>query len=82
MSNDEDVVDLGLYCADICVKLKRATFGKQEAEISKTTTTAISELERYVFRDHLATILLTRELVGRSGEFAPRSRSQHRDYSW
>jgi hypothetical protein len=48
MSNDEDLVDLGLYCADICGRLRRATFGKQEAEISKTTTTAISELERYM----------------------------------
>ena len=46
MSNDEDLVDLGLYCADICTKLKRATFGKQEVDINKTTTTAIAELER------------------------------------
>jgi hypothetical protein len=82
MSNDEDLVDLGLYCADICVKLKRATFGKQEAEISKATTTAISELERHSFRDQFTIILLTCELVARLGEFAPRSRRQRRNYSW
>jgi hypothetical protein len=82
MSNDEDLVDLVLYCADICIKLKRAAFGKQEAEISKTTTTAISELERYALRQLPSMILLTLELIGRSRGFVPRSPRQRRNYFW
>lgn len=44
MSNDEDLVDLSLHCTDICLKLKRATFGKRETDISDTTKAAVSEL--------------------------------------
>jgi hypothetical protein len=47
MSNDEDLVDLSLRCTAICLKLKRATFGKREANVRETTKAAVSELYRY-----------------------------------
>ena len=44
MANDQDFVDLGLSCADICKALKRGMGEKKLEDLSESARDAISEL--------------------------------------
>ena len=42
--NEQDYVDLGLYCADICDALKRGMDGRKPEDLSKSVRDAINQL--------------------------------------
>ena len=44
MVNEEDYVDLGLSCADVCKALDRGLEGKQLDELSPSVLEAINQL--------------------------------------
>ena len=44
MVNEQDYVDLGLYCADICTALDRGMGGKGSNELSRPVREAINRL--------------------------------------
>ena len=44
MANEQDYVDLGLSCADICKALKRGMGGKSLNDLSKSVCDAINQL--------------------------------------
>ena len=44
MVNDQDYVDLGLSCADICKALRRGMGGKELNDLSKSVRDAINQL--------------------------------------
>ena len=44
MANEQDYVDLGLSCADICKALQRGMDGKSLNDLSKSVCDAISQL--------------------------------------
>ena len=44
MVNEQDYVDLGISCADICNALKRGVDGKELDDFSKSVRDAISQL--------------------------------------
>ena len=44
MTNEQDYVDLGLYCADICRALVRGVSGKKLGDLSKSVCDAIDQL--------------------------------------
>ena len=44
MANDQDYVDLGLSCADICKALKRGMGEKKLDDLSKSVCDAINQL--------------------------------------
>jgi len=44
MVNDQDYVDLGLFCADICQALDRGMNGKKLGDLSKSVCDAINQL--------------------------------------
>lgn len=44
MINEQDYVDLGLYCADICRALARGVNGKKLNDLSKSVCDAINQL--------------------------------------
>ena len=44
MANDQDYVDLGLSCADICKALERGMDGKKLGDLSKSVCDAINQL--------------------------------------
>lgn len=44
MLNEEDYVDIGLACADVCTALKRGINGKQAEELSQSVVEAIEKL--------------------------------------
>ena len=44
MANDQDYVDLGLSCADICKALKRGMGEKELDDLSKSVRNAINQL--------------------------------------
>jgi hypothetical protein len=44
MINEEDCVDLGLSCADVCDALDRGLKGRQLDELSQTVLKAIQKL--------------------------------------
>ena len=44
VSNEQDYVDLGLSCADICKALERGMDGKSLKDLSKSVCDAISQL--------------------------------------
>ena len=44
MANEQDYVDLGLFCADICRALARGMNGKKLADLSKSVCDAINQL--------------------------------------
>ena len=45
IANDQDCVDLGVLCADVCDALKRGTDGKRTEELSESVRNAIGRLE-------------------------------------
>ena len=44
MANDQDYVDLGLSCADICKALERGMGDKKLGDLSKSVCDAITQL--------------------------------------
>ena len=48
MANEQDYVDLGLSCADICKALERGMGGKTLDDLSKSVCDAISQLTTWV----------------------------------
>ena len=44
MANEQDYVDLGLSCADICKALQRGMDGKSLNDLSKSVCDAINQL--------------------------------------
>ena len=44
MANDQDYVDLGLSCADICRALGRGMDGKRLGDLSQSVREAIDQL--------------------------------------
>ena len=48
MTNEQDYVDLGLSCADICKALERGMDGKSLNELSKSVRGAINQLTTWV----------------------------------
>ena len=44
MANEQDYVDLGLSCADICKALERVMDGKPLNDLSKSVCEAINQL--------------------------------------
>ena len=44
MANDQDYVDLGLACADICTALDRGMSGKRLSDLSRSVREAINQL--------------------------------------
>ena len=44
MANDQDYVDLGMSCADICKALKRGMGDKKSEGLSKSVRDAINQL--------------------------------------
>ena len=48
MANEQDYVDLGLSCADICKALERGMDGKSLNDLSKSVCDAINQLTRWV----------------------------------
>ena len=44
MANDQDYVDLGLSCADICRALHRGMDGKRLDDLSRSVCEAITQL--------------------------------------
>ena len=44
MANDQDCVDLGMSCADICKALKRGMGDKKSEDLSKSVRDAINQL--------------------------------------
>ena len=44
MANEQDYVDLGLSCADICKALERGMGGKSLNDLSKSVCDAINQL--------------------------------------
>ena len=45
MANDQDCVDLGILCANVCDALRRGTGGKGTNELSESVRDAIGRLE-------------------------------------
>ena len=45
MVNDQDCVELGMLCADVCDTLRRGTDGKRKEELSGSVRHAIDRLE-------------------------------------
>ena len=48
MANEQDYVDLGLSCADICKALERGMDGKSLNDLSKSVCDAINQLTMWV----------------------------------
>ena len=48
MANEQDYVDLGLSCADICKALERGMGGKSLDDLSKSVCDAINQLTTWV----------------------------------
>ena len=48
MANEQDYVDLGLSCADICKALERGMDGKSLNDVSKSVCDAINQLTTWV----------------------------------
>ena len=46
MVNEQDYVELGLYCADICKALERGMGEKKLDEVRKSVRDAINQLRR------------------------------------
>ena len=46
MANEQDYVELGLYCADICKALERGMGEKKLDELSRSVCDAINQLRR------------------------------------
>ena len=44
MVNEQDYVDLGLYCAEICGALERGIDGRELGDLSKSVRDAINQL--------------------------------------
>lgn len=44
MINEQDYVDLGLYCADICRALARGMDGKELSDLSQSVCDAMNQL--------------------------------------
>ena len=44
MANEQDYVELGLFCADICRALDRGINGKRLDEVSQSVYEAINQL--------------------------------------
>ena len=45
MANDQDCVDLGILCGDVCDALRRGTGGQRMDELSDSVRNAMSRLE-------------------------------------
>ena len=45
MANEQDCVDLGMLCANVCDILRRGTDGKGTNELSESVRSAINRLE-------------------------------------
>jgi hypothetical protein len=75
MANEQDYVDLGLYCADICRALDRGMGGKRLEVLSQPVCEAINQLtmwaERVVYS--LDSLLTKRLLTGPLRRFRGRS---------
>ena len=71
IANEEDYVELGLHCADICKAIDRGMNGKRLDDLSQSVCEAINQLttwvqlEMYGFGHPLMTRLIT-ELLRRS----------------
>ena len=48
MANEQDYVDLGLSCADICKALERGMGGKTMDDLSQSVCDAINQLTTWV----------------------------------
>ena len=48
MANEQDCVDLGLFCAHICKGLERGMGGKPLNELSESVCDAINQLTMWV----------------------------------
>ena len=48
MVNQQDYVDLGLNCADICRAISRGLIGKKLSDLSPSVCEAIGQLTTYV----------------------------------
>ena len=44
MANEMDLVELGLYCADICKALERGMNGKKLSDLSQSLCDAINQM--------------------------------------
>ena len=49
MVNNQDCVDLGILCAEVCDALRRGTGAKRKEELSEPVRKAIDRLERWVY---------------------------------
>ena len=45
MANEQDCVDLGILCADVCDAFRRGTGGKTVDELGESVRNAINRLE-------------------------------------
>ena len=45
MANEQDCVDLGILCGDVCDALRRGTDGKRVDELSESVRNAVNRLE-------------------------------------
>ena len=45
LANEQDCVDFGILCADVCDALRRGTDGKKTDELSESVRNAINRLE-------------------------------------
>ena len=50
MINEQDYIELGLFCADICKALDRGMNGKNLGDLSQSVREAITQLTTYVTR--------------------------------
>ena len=50
MANEQDYVDLGLGCADICRALERGMNGKRLSDLNQSVCDAIAQLTTWVER--------------------------------
>ena len=48
MANDQNYVDLGVACADVCEALNRGLGGRQPGDLSKSLLGAIEQLTAWV----------------------------------
>ena len=49
MANDQECVDLGVLCANVCHALRRGAGPRRKEELSEPVRNAIGRLERWVY---------------------------------
>ena len=69
MANEQDYVDLGLSCADICKALGRGMGGKSLDNLSKSVCDAINQLIMWVQLIYLDLLLTMALITGPSQKY-------------